>query len=76
MRGSDGVGSAYACVAGDAFPFRLVHLEVGVGDEQVPEDGLEGLGVRRDVVGIHGGHDDAGVGDLRRCSRRPCPRGR
>ena len=34
--------------------------------EQVPDDGLERLAVRRHGVRIHGRHDDAGVGDRRR----------
>src|SRR5260370_32750013 len=31
---------------------------------QVPYDRLERLGMRRDRLGIDGGHDDASVGDL------------
>ena len=35
-------------------------------DQQVPDDGLEGLTMRGDRVGIDRRHDDAGIGDLRR----------
>ena len=48
----------------DAFPLGLVHLEVGMGDEEVPDDGLEGFAVRSDVGGVDGRDDDAGVGDF------------
>ena len=44
--------------------FVCVRLEPRVRDEQVPDDGLERLGVRRDVGGVDGRHDDAGVGHL------------
>jgi hypothetical protein len=35
-----------------------------VGDEEVPDHGLEGLGVWRDVGGIDRRNDHAGVGDF------------
>ena len=35
-----------------------------MGDEQMPDDRLKGLAVRRDVTGVHYGHDHAGVGHL------------
>ena len=35
-----------------------------MGDEEVPDDGLEGLAVRGDVGRVDGRDDDAGVGDF------------
>src|ERR1700694_2120372 len=49
-----------------AFPLGLVDLEVGVGDEEMPDDRLERLGVRRHVVRVDRGDDHTGVGDLGR----------
>ena len=34
-------------------------------DEQMPHDGLKRLRVRRDVLRVHGGNEDARVGRLR-----------
>src|ERR1700685_4521368 len=47
----------------DGLPFGGLHFDCGVRDEQVPDDGLEGFGMRSDVGGIDGGDEDAGVGD-------------
>src|ERR1035438_2296413 len=47
-------------------PFGLVYLEVGMGDEQVPDDRLGRLAVARDAVLADGRRDDAGVGYLGR----------
>ncbi len=56
-----------------------------MGHQQVPHDGAQALGVRRDAVGVQRRDDHAGVGELcgrsrrrgRRCRRSaPRPRGR
>src|SRR4029453_18314221 len=50
----------------DRFPFGRTSLQQRMRDEQVPDDGLVGLGVRRHPLGVHCGNDDTGVRD-RRC---------
>lgn len=47
----------------DRLPLGLVHLEIRVRDEQVPDDRLESFAVRRDVVGVNGRYDDACISD-------------
>ena len=47
------------------FPLAERHLELRMRDQQVPDNGLEGLGVGRDGLRVDGRDHDAGVGDLR-----------
>jgi hypothetical protein len=48
----------------DGFPLGFGGFDFGVGDEEVPDQSLEGFGVGGDIGGVYGGDDDAGVGDL------------
>ena len=50
----------------DALPFGLLRLERRMGDQQVPDHGLEGFGVRRDRVRVHRRDDADRVADLGR----------
>ena len=48
-----------------AFPLGFADLQFGMGDQQVPNDGLKSLRMRRDVFGIDRWHNDTRRGGLR-----------
>jgi hypothetical protein len=49
---------------GNALPLGLVKGDVGVRHPQVPDDGLEGFAVWRDVVGVDRRDENTGIGVL------------
>src|SRR5438477_7305213 len=53
-------------ISRDGFPLGLIVLDCGVRDQQMPDDCLAGLSVRRDHVGIDGWHNHAGVRNFSR----------
>src|SRR5438034_1263692 len=50
----------------DRFPLQGRRLQVGMGDDEVPDDGLECLRVQRHRCGVYGRNDYARIGDLSR----------
>src|SRR5688572_15061603 len=63
------VSIAASCTRGCAryaFPLGLLQLQSGMTHKQMPDDGLESFGMRRDGIGIDRRHNADGVADLGR----------